>query len=139
MFCNVYTLWICWYMNLFLFVLLCFECSFVRVVFIVCFSMITHDKLWEQNIQQTNPTSFSINTFYLAIHCIGRLISPNLFFSLSLYPFLTDSLLNFSKSFSLLFSPIINLSISVVSLLRSLSLSFSLSLYIYIYIYTYIN
>ena len=32
MFCNVSFLCICWYKNLILFLLLCFECSFVRVV-----------------------------------------------------------------------------------------------------------
>ena len=36
--------------NLFLFVLLCLECSFVRVVYIVCFSIMRQHKLWEQNI-----------------------------------------------------------------------------------------
>ena len=32
MFCNVSLLCICWYINLILFVLLCFECSFVCIV-----------------------------------------------------------------------------------------------------------
>ena len=46
----------CCYINLFLFVLLSFECSFVRAVYIVCFSIMSQYELWEQNIHQTYPT-----------------------------------------------------------------------------------
>ena len=41
----------------FIFELLSFECSFVSVVYIVCFSIMSQHKLWEQNIQQTTPQS----------------------------------------------------------------------------------
>ena len=47
----------CWYINLFLFVLLSFEYSFVCVVYIVCFSIMSHHKLWEQHYSANNPTS----------------------------------------------------------------------------------
>ena len=47
MFCNVSFICTCWYINLILFLLLCFECSFLRVVYIVCFSIMSHYKLWE--------------------------------------------------------------------------------------------
>ena len=50
MFCNVSFLCTCWDKNLFLFVLLCFECSFVRVLYIVCFAIMSQHKLWEPNI-----------------------------------------------------------------------------------------
>ena len=41
----------------FIFELFSFECSFVSVVYIVCFSIMSQHKLWEQNIQQTTPQS----------------------------------------------------------------------------------
>ena len=40
----------CWCINLFVFALLCRECSFVSVVYIVCLSIINHNKFWEQHI-----------------------------------------------------------------------------------------
>ena len=56
MFCNVSFLCTCWYINSFLFVLLSFECSFVHIVYIICFSIMSHHKLWGQNYSSNNPT-----------------------------------------------------------------------------------
>ena len=54
--CNVSFLCTCLDINLFLFVLLCFEGSLVRVIYIVCFSILSHHKLWEQHYSTNNPT-----------------------------------------------------------------------------------
>ena len=83
MFCNVSFLCICWYINLFLFVLLSFECSFVAsfyIVYFVCFSVMSQYKLWEQNIHQTVPPQLlrELEAIYLSIrHFHHRLEGRN--------------------------------------------------------------